>query len=310
MGPVFKFDPSYTQTSKGPMGTWEQVVDPKEDTEIKESSREVVPHFDNSIPSVVPVYKTNWTASWRLKVKKTTQELLLSDLSIVKSTVSKLMRSRKMFDTEIHLMWFSYIPQNLFQENMGISLHFTEALEEGRSLMAQNKVPAYLFIHHIFYPGHAIELYGSPIPWRLDIDLSRLPVTNNYVCGEIHVKVTGKHGPVPRMEEEKLSEMIAIVPIEQEIAGITLTRPRLPSSEMLRGYVKRGINSQDKVDKLIKLQSIGLDVEGMSLSGKLDSVLKNIPNSLLDKRGDKSARVEIANRVLTALGKGKKKKIV
>nr|DAZ90815.1 TPA_asm: protein 3 [Sciadopitys virus 1_Can] len=308
----FNFNPDYLSGRSTHAGSWaggssETVTElGPPDTSL------VAPQFDTSVPDAVPAYRTNWVYSWRIHVNKKRQVLSLNKLDLIKKAVSSLTRSRKLYNTEIHIMWFSNIPQNLFRENVTFSLHFSESTDPDKKVMSKNIFPGYLNTHHIFYPGHSIELHNSPIPWEIHLDNTAIQVTEKYVMGEIHVKLVGMQGDIAKMEEEKTSQVIAMVPLTQPIAGVTLTRPRIPGTEWLQGYVKRGVNSKAKVDKMIKLQSLGIDIEGAVLAGKINSVLGNVPDQLLEQAGNHEIRREIYRKVIDALGKngkgGKKKR--
>lgn len=302
----FKFNPKYWGDSAAVSTHADESGQGEEQREAMTiATREISPVFDNSVPENVPYYKENWTYSWRISASKERKQIDLNSLSFMRQFVSKIQRSTKMFNTEIHLMWFSNIPQNLYREHMSFSLRFSQSTDNQRELMTVNKFPAYLNTHHIFFPGHSIELHGSPIPWIIDIDMDRIPISDNYVAGEIHIKLVGRQGSIPQSENARPSQIVALVTPEQPIAGVSLTRPRLPSSEWTKGYVKRGINSNARVEKMLGLQTMGIDVEAVALVGKLNTVLKKVDSGLLERCGDQDAKKEIIHTISGILSGGK-----
>ncbi|DAZ90633.1 TPA_asm: protein 3 [Amentotaxus virus 1] len=288
----FKFNPAMGSIEHDSKSTKQSTSD--QDIFVQKSKEaQYVPCFDDSIPRNIPKYKTSWTHGWRVMIKKTSQEIHLNQLSMIKRIVSSLQHSRKLSNVEIHLLWFSYIPQNLFRENIEFTLSFTESTDPDISLLAKNVAPGYLFTHHIFYPGHAVELQGSPIPWKVGVDLSQIGISDDYICGELWIKIVGNQSQAVTMEEERHSQMIALVPLSQPIAGVTLTAPRIASREMAMGYIKRGVDTQKKTGKILKLQSLGVDIEALTLTKKLSNVLQAVPDSLLEfpRDGDNYSKI-------------------
>ncbi|DAZ87281.1 TPA_asm: P3 [Arceuthobium sichuanense virus 2] len=277
---------------------------------ITEEQQElIVPVFDRSLPLLIPDYQTDWKYRWNIRITKYRTIIDLNKLSIRAWLAKNIFTSRKLYNTEIHVLWFSHLPQNLFPEYMTISLNFTQSTDTNKRTMAENPFPGYLYTHHIFYPGHSIELHNSPLPWEIEIDHSEIPVASEYVMGEVFVRIVAKQTEAPRMEEEKLSQMIAMAPLSQPICGITLTRPRTPSTNWIQGYVKRGIDSKAKTEKLLKLMDAGVNVEGAALAKKLDAIISNVPMDALDRRGDDDAKKIILNSTLEALRAPRETKI-
>ncbi|DAZ90618.1 TPA_asm: protein 3 [Abies virus 1] len=309
MGSKFQFTPGYGESSSEikRMGKWTKEGDTQDDDQGKPVPQaSIVPWYDSAVAQDAPDNKQVWTHSWTVRVKKNVERINLNELSIVKEAVKMLKGPMELYNAEVHLLWISHIPQNLFRENISFGLNFTQTKDPDRAEMSKNIFPGYLYTHHIFYPGHSIEMYKSPIPWEISLDLTGIDTVEDYVLGKLYVKICGSQSAITRMEGERKSEIITMAPLTQQIAGITLTRPRKPSTKMLQGYVKRGINSRAKTDKLIKLMSAGINVEGAALIGKLDEILKTVPEDALDKYGDPEAAKVIQKSVEAALRKERK----
>nr|DAZ90784.1 TPA_asm: protein 3 [Pinus yunnanensis virus 1] len=306
-GKTFKFNPEFTG-SKTATTSWGEWVD-ESGNPVQQSvpgeacivpKENVVPWFDSSAVLECPEYRREWTHSWKVEVSMETKEIDLDKLPLIKKFVSLLKGPRKFQDAEIHALWVSHIPQNITTEQIALYLEFTAAAYGAKNLMSFCRFPGYLYVHMIFYPGHSIELHGSPIPWKLRFDTSRIPLKKGYQIGDLYVRLCGNETSICSMEVERPAVMISMAPLTQQIAGIAFTTPRKPSSEMLKTYVRRGVNSMEKVKKMVKLMEAGVDVEGISLMNRLDLVLKKIPETALENYGDIRNRRIIAEKVREA----------
>lgn len=300
----FKFNPTFTgtQTQSGPWGEWvDSTGNPVTSTVNSDGAEvpqdKVVPWFDGSVPLECAEYKRDWTHSWKIEVTMKTKKIDLNDIPIIKRFISALRGSKKFQDSEIHVLWVSHIPQNITQAQMSVQLQFTAAAPGTKNVMSVCQFPGYLYTHMIFYPGHSIELHGSPIPWALILDTTEIPLNPGYQIGDMYIRLCGKETSISRMEIERPSIMISMAPLTQQIAGVALTAPRKPSDQMLKTYVRRGINSTEKVKKMVKLMEAGVNIEGMALMDRLDIVLKKIPEDVLNKHGDPKNRKIIADKV-------------
>jgi len=287
----FRFNPEFSGSSLTgtKQGEWldqsgNPVTGPSTGTEV--GADKIVPWYDSALPIECPEYKREWTHSWKIKVDKTVTRIDLNDLPLIKKFISALKGSKEFQDAEIHVLWVSHIPQNVTQETMDVKLEFTKATDPSRRVMSMCEFPGYLYTHMIFYPGHSIELHKSPIPWALTLDTTRIPVANDYQIGDMYIRLCGNETQVSHMEEERPAVMISMAPLTQRISGLTFTLPRRPSSKMIEGYVKRGVNSRKKTAKIVKLMEAGIDVEAAALIGKLDLILEKVPDDALKNHGD------------------------
>ncbi|DAF42371.1 TPA_asm: protein 3 [Pinus flexilis virus 1] len=313
-GKSFRMNPDFTgsQTSTVRMGEWVdsegRALDEGTGSGGNPVEGKVVPWFDRALPVECPEYKREWTHSWKVHVDKTTKEIDLNNLPLIKKFISALKGSKEFQDAEIHALWVSHIPQNVTQEQISVQLEFTKALDMAKRTMAACRFPGYLYTHMIFYPGHSIELHGSPIPWAIKLDTSRIPVAADYRIGDLYLMLCGNETSISHMEEERPAVMISMAPLTQRISGVALTAPRRPSSKMIQTYARRGVNSASRATKIIKLMEAGIDVEGLGLLGKLDIALEMIPEDILNTHGDPKSSKVIAEKVSQAAKSRKKVK--
>ncbi|DAZ90704.1 TPA_asm: protein 3 [Cupressus virus 1] len=312
MSHSFKWNPEYNPITSNTMGSWSKNPSNQAEEEIAELGAlcpmdKVHPVFDPSLPMDVPDYTTSWTYSWQMKIKKGVSLINLNDLSFAKKMIKELSRSRKMYKTEIHVLWISHLPPNLYRESVTINLNFEPATEADKKLLSKNTLPAYLYAHNIFYPGHSIELWNSQIPWSIKIDHTEIKVDPKYTMGELHIKIVGTQTEAPQMEQQKKSQLIAMCTLSDPIVGITLDRPRKPSTKWMEGYAKRGVNTRARQEKLMRLMESGVNLEAAALLGKLESIIQHVPDDLLRKCGDPDACKMIEAEVIKAV-RGKKKR--
>lgn len=296
----YTFDPP-RQTAPTAIGSEAQLPRAVDKGLLSEGKSSLV--LDQTAPIDTPLYKIGWGCSYAVRITSTTETIDLNKIGLLKTISKKLLNPATLTDVEIHLLWISFLPSNLVRGSVTLGLEFTQMQDYEASEMQVCTFPGHQPTHCILYPGHAIHLRSMIIPWAITVDCSEIPVKEEYVLAKLYIKITGFSGEVPRYIRESDPKIIAMVPLDEPAIGVTYTRPRAATSTYRLGFVQRAIQSKDDQRKILALQAIGVDTEGLALLKKLHTILRQIKMSDLKTLGDETSKHWIARLIRQNLSK-------
>ncbi|DAZ90720.1 TPA_asm: protein 3 [Frullania virus 1] len=256
------------------------------------------PEAQSEVPRKRVVYNSNWDFSL-------TGEHRVFDLGrqpIMKSAMANLKGNTTLCDPEIHVVWRSFVPPRLCQDPVTISLNFTQREDQEDCLMHSHSHPMHLFFHHIFYPEHSIRLGPKEvIPWSLCFEVDSPNFSQDYKLAEVRVKLVGYEDKVAKYGEGRESQLISLVPSDESVQGVRMSKPRLVTNDWEIGGFRVGTSNKKDMKKVLFLQSLGVDVEGFRIAKKLKSVLKLISDNDIKAVNDPVAQKAIVKRVSNSL---------
>ncbi|DAZ90710.1 TPA_asm: protein 3 [Didymochlaena virus 1] len=257
---------------------------------------------DPMLPTMVPRTKCSVGYRWRFNAMNNAGVFDLGKMGIMTSIRAALKGMSSLCDPEIHVIWRSYCPRDICTSVVCISLEFNQVAGGESEVVATTTYPAHLFMHSVFYPKHAIRVgHGEPFPWNVSFVLPDANFADNYAIADVTVYLRGYGADVPTYANTKDSELISLVPLEEPVNGIVFNRPRENVGGWKMSGYKMAVNTKQDVQKILYLQSLGVDIEGLQISKKLKGALKLINNNHLSQTDNSQLRLDAAKSVRALL---------
>ncbi|DAZ90644.1 TPA_asm: protein 3 [Aponogeton virus 1] len=244
---------------------------------------------DNIILELAPTEKIRFERKWAIQL---TSEKALYDLneSGWKDVIMKNVLGRgNLHSPEIHVIWIPHIPLDNFQDvTVNISCEFTPTTDPERKLIGATVYPVGMLMHSIFKPGHSIKLgAGERIPWAIGSSISENIFEPGYTIAELYISLIGYKTVVGGVDTNRGTALISLMPYEEKLSGISLSRPREVGKKWIMTNCKLGLSSSADMKKILRLQEIGMDIEALSQTKMLKTILNSIKmNDLLDPKAD------------------------
>ncbi|DAZ90857.1 TPA_asm: protein 3 [Treubia virus 1] len=253
---------------------------------------------DPRAPTIIPRVKTCITKCWDFKARQNSGSYSLGSIGYTSAIMAALKGMSTLCDPEIHVIWRSFCPRDICKSIVSIGCEFNQLREEDEGLISSASFPAYLFMHCIFYPRHAIKVgVHDPLPWNITFSLPDATFQDNYTIADVRVVLKGFGSDVPTYAEDRQSELISLVPVDESAAGVIFNRPRVFENDWNMSGYKVSVNTKQDVQKLMYLQSIGVDLEGLKLSKKVKPAIRLIKSKHIQNPGDDSLKLEASRAV-------------
>ncbi|DAZ90805.1 TPA_asm: protein 3 [Ribes virus 1] len=273
---------------------------------VGESSSEkgIRPVLDPYIPQFMPSEKVTFHKSWKARVTADSNVFDLDQIGWIERMISTLPGKGNLSYPEIHVIWISHVPiDNMRSINLTVNCEFTQTTDPDLKLLGSTIFPIGLHSHSIFKPGHSITLGpGAIIPWAITLDMSDAAISDKYIYGELHICLKAYKTPIGQLSADRGAELISMVPMEEQFTGLSFSRPRQLNKEWdMRSY-KLGVTRKGDIEKIFKLQEVGVDVEALMNTKRLKEILKKITISELNNPGEqefKNAMLKIGT-IITA----------
>ncbi|CAH2618936.1 hypothetical protein 3 [Tree fern varicosa-like virus] len=260
--------------------------------------------IDPMQPTLIPRTKCSVGYRWKFSAVNNTGTFDLGKMGIMTSIHAMLQGMSALNDPEIHVIWRSYCPRDICQSVVCISLEFNQMVGGETEVVSTTTFPSHLFMHSIFYPKHSIRVgVGEPFPWNITFALPDAEFAPGYTISDVTIYLRGYGSDVPTYACNKESELISLVPLDEPVNGIVFNRPR----EKVNGWVVTGykiaVNTKQDVQKLLYLQSMGIDIEGLQLSKKLKAAIKLVGQDHLKDTDNDQLKLTLARSVRNLLAK-------
>nr|DAZ90659.1 TPA_asm: protein 3 [Asplenium virus 1] len=241
----------------------------------------------NPLQSQIPEGRVKFGSHWTTFASGPEGIIDLGRIGAYKAVFSTLKGINYIVDPEIHLIWRSLCPSRAVSANVTINLEFTKLNDPSNRILSSHKHSVSSCMHHIFYPSHTIHVgYNEPIPWALTYELDEYQFEDDYKFSRIDVYLRGYHSCNILLSQNKSSELISMMPLDEPTSGTTLNLPRIPNMSMESGKVKYMIHNRRDIDKVRLLVQLNVDVEGLAMTAKLGKVLSKIDNNILDENSE------------------------
>ncbi|CAI5383842.1 hypothetical protein 3 [Monoclea gottschei varicosa-like virus] len=260
--------------------------------------------YDSQLSNTNLFRRVQYNTSWDFSVRGSGCVFDLAKQPYLTSLLAN-MRGRTMLNNpEIHVIWKGLVPPRNCSETIVVTCSFTPRLEEESSLMYRHEHPMYLYMHHIFYPEHSVRLGpGETLPWSIGFNLEESEFAPDYKLAQVKVFLRGYESIDPCFGESQGSKLISLVPIDEHVSGLRLSRPRSGQRQGWEtGGFTLGLNTKSTSTKLLYLQKLGIDVEGLRLSKKLNTVLKSISLHSIASSNTPEQDIEILETIKKAAG--------
>ncbi|DAZ90871.1 TPA_asm: protein 3 [Zea virus 1] len=231
---------------------------------------------DPLAPTMISKQPFLFGMSWVRKVRDIGSSYDLGKVGIMKGLYGLAKGICELRDPEIHVIWGSYCPAEICQNEMTVSLNFTQSLDAENSLLYQNIAPMHVPAHHIFYPRQTISVGPSAvIPWSVGVHIGDLDISPNFHIGKIQIFLKGHLSGGNNHTTGKDSELILLAPPDDiMMTGTRVSRPRVFGSDWKTGGFKLGGIKPSDIARFQLMKNEGIDIEGIVMAGKMASVLK------------------------------------
>jgi hypothetical protein len=235
---------------------------------------------DPKAPSFVPRETVTFGLTWMKKPNKVGMKYDLGKVGFFKGIFENMKSMSELVNPEIHVLWNSYCPGETYQNNMTVSLEFTQCSDPSLRLLYQHNHSMDIPAHHIFRPRQTVSVGpGTILPWAIGFDIDDFEASPDFNIGKLQVFLKGYIAGGMNYTAGRESELILNAPLDKIThTGTRLSRPRMFEDDWKIGGYKIGSLKNMDSYKLKFLQEEGVDMEALMLLRKIPAVLKAMKN--------------------------------
>nr|DAZ90669.1 TPA_asm: protein 3 [Brassica virus 2_Jun] len=236
--------------------------------------------------------------TWNVKMTTLNSCFEMEKLNMLHVMKARYNNLKSLNNPEIHIIWKPYIPNYQRDWKLSVGLEWTP----GNSDLQCAVLPLHMHAHMIFYPNHAAPISSKePLPWKLNFSVENAEIKEGTTIADMWIELHGYVGETAAYGGHNDAKIISLVPIDEPFLGVTFSRPYIYDTPWkISGFTLLPKHKTEGA-KLILLQQLGIDLQGLRMGKCMKKVLGVINNSDLKGSHDEDSRNHLINRIRNVL---------